>query len=476
MEILIEIPPWAVDIWESLGSRGDAAYRALLVYSQSIVEFVTYQRNAIWIGLSMIVFWPLWVYFAVAVSTASTWILWMIASILLGIIQVVYVIYQFFMIAADVMILTFLKTYQVLMRSRYINFIFFFSKRIRNSRGKTLQRREWRKNCEHAKTYGDFLQLKFLEPKVQETETRDAALSPPKKKKQKSQQRSHSFATLQTLYEEQRESPSPSPSKLKRQSSFDRHKILDDLVENNLIDPAIVQDLGKMSTELLLTTTARLKEARISFASDEDDSGLKILLSGVVKRNHLTLEDLLATNARSMASNGQYEFSSASRKAIATYYDEVSKGLDALAEEPITQSDPLVELRDRMMLIRKIKQNMGRTALMLSGGGAQAMYHLGTMRALVESKVYDDIKVISGTSGGSITAACCAMYTSKEFYDDICIPTVSTDYRLNGEMKKKGIAWFPPVMDMVAYWLKHRLLVDSKVCESLGFDFAPTWF
>jgi predicted acylesterase/phospholipase RssA len=113
-----------------------------------------------------------------------------------------------------------------------------------------------------------------------------------------------------------------------------------------------------------------------------------------------------------------------------------------------------------------MKQNMGRTALMLSGGGAQAMYHLGTMRALIESNVYDDIKVISGTSGGSITAACCAMYTAKEMYEDICLSTISTDFRLNGEMKRKKIAWFPPVMDMVAYWLKRRLLVDSKVCAA----------
>jgi hypothetical protein len=30
------------------------------------------------------------------------------------------------------------------------------------------------------------------------------------------------------------------------------------------------------------------------------------------------------------------------------------------------------------------------------------MYHLGVVRALIESKLYDDIKVISGTSGGSI--------------------------------------------------------------------------
>ena len=49
---------------------------------------------------------------------------------------------------------------------------------------------------------------------------------------------------------------------------------------------------------------------------------------------------------------------------------------------------------------KRMKQNMGHTALMLSGGGAQAMYHLGTFKALIESGLYEHIPVVSGTSGG----------------------------------------------------------------------------
>ena len=58
------------------------------------------------------------------------------------------------------------------------------------------------------------------------------------------------------------------------------------------------------------------------------------------------------------------------------------------------------ELSKRYTLFKRMKQNMGHTALMLSGGGAQAMYHLGTIKALVESALYEHIHVISGTSGG----------------------------------------------------------------------------
>jgi len=136
-----------------------------------------------------------------------------------------------------------------------------------------------------------------------------------------------------------------------------------------------------------------------------------------------------------------------------------------------------MELSDRMNLIRKLKHNMGRTALMLSGGGAQAMYHLGTIKALCESDRYDDIQVISGTSGGSITAAMCAIKNQDELLKHVCVSEVSTDFMLNGEMARKNIRWFPKLMDMGAYWLKHRLLVDSddfkRCCE---FYYGDTTF
>ena len=45
-------------------------------------------------------------------------------------------------------------------------------------------------------------------------------------------------------------------------------------------------------------------------------------------------------------------------------------------------------------------------------------------------------------------------------------------------MKRRNIRWFPPVMDMVSYWLKHKLLVDSAVSIlllSLGYKWLLSW-
>ena len=477
-EITIGIPPVVMEIFESLASKTTNVSNFIANSAQSLWGVISYEKNIFWIILSMIIFWPLWVYFAVAVTTASGWIFWLLASVLLGILQLIYVSYQFVMIAFDVMVLTLLKTYQVIMRSRFIQFIFFFSKRIRNSRLKTSQRRKWKQAQESCTDYSDFLNIQIMEPKSDDTQS-----SPTKKPAHK--RRSQSFVNLKTLYEEVEQSnnkemsPVPSPKRptLPRSSSFDKQKALQDAAfddGSNDIDPRVSSDLGEMTAELLTSTVQRLKEARVGFKSataspggttqQQEDSHLKYLLSGVVKRNHLTLEDNLVRNARSVANSGQHEFSPASRKTIANYYDEVSKSLDCLSEtSPVNNDNPLQELSDRMTLVRKLKQNMGRTALMLSGGGAQAMYHLGTVRGLIDSNLYDSIKVISGTSGGSITAAVCAMYTPQELYETICISTVSTDFKKTGEMKKENIRWFPPVMDMVAYWLQTRLLVDSKV-------------
>jgi hypothetical protein len=474
VEILIQVPPWAVASWELITSNFHASIQIVSDSITSAWALLQHQQNVWWFLGSVVVFWPLWVNFAIALTSAWTWIFWLLASVLIGILQVVYVTYQFIMIALNVAVLTFLKTYQTFMRSQLSSFLFFFSKQIRRSRQRTSRRRAWEKSIKKGKTYADFLDCNVLEPKVQTTTEEPRAPSNPLPQKgspkENEVRRSRSFAALNTLHEE-RESP-VTPPRLTRGVSFEKRSEAIEVDEDET-DELIVQDLGRMTFDLLVSTISRLKDARHSFMSNGDPS-LKYLLSGVVKRNHLTLEDLLVNNARSVAVSGQHDISSASRKLVATYYDEVSKGLDCVAEATAPGDDPLVELGGRMTLVRKMKQNMGRTALMLSGGGAQAMYHLGTIRALIDANLYDDIKVISGTSGGSISAACCALMTSKELFEDVCIPSVSTDYRHNGEMKKKNIRWFPPVMDMGAYWLKTKLLVDSKVRLDIYHNDLPT--
>lgn len=62
----------------------------------------------------------------------------------------------------------------------------------------------------------------------------------------------------------------------------------------------------------------------------------------------------------------------------------------------------------------------------------------------------------------SISAAMCAIKSPEELLKDICVSTVSTDYMLNGEMKRLGVSWFPSIYKMGSFWLKKRLLMDGK--------------
>lgn len=252
----------------------------------------------------------------------------------------------------------------------------------------------------------------------------------------------------------------------------------------------ITASFGSSTTS---TSSKIPKQRRNKKQWNEDySSSLKTLLSGIVKRNHLSIEDWLIQDARNVAERGQHSLKKETRDAIDRYGEEVERCMDWIANGPVylgpkssggddrneeedkkkkktttttTPQDVMEkqreELSKRYTLVKRMKQNVGHTALMLSGGGAQTMYHLGSIKALVESGVYEHIHVISGTSGGSISAAMCAIKTPQQLLTDICVRTVSTDYMLTGEQKKKNVRWFPTAFDMGAYFFKNGIVVDG---------------
>jgi len=154
------------------------------------------------------------------------------------------------------------------------------------------------------------------------------------------------------------------------------------------------------------------KDTTSTNTSSPDLSILKYLLTGIVKRNHLNVEKTLVDDAQLVAEYGRHRLSKEARDVIQGYYHEVQSCLEFIADgdvmippqkavsietalptvtSSITQpvspnvkeeedtvitsgyiSDQHVELYDRIHLMRKMRHNVGRTALMLSGGGAQA--------------------------------------------------------------------------------------------------------
>ncbi|GKY90344.1 hypothetical protein MPSEU_000008400 [Mayamaea pseudoterrestris] len=485
MEILINVPvylqpyvDWLAQCWLSLSlwwTRVLALTASIGVHLQTVYQAIgshIHQPSRVLPIVALLVFfWPILLTLVFAVAAAWAWFFWLLTSIVFGCLQFGYVCYQFFMIVGDLMLLSVLKTYSLL-RAQVISLIDKSGSTWLSARGSG-RRRLWNKRLQEATCYEDFLKIRIAEKpdsKVWKQQTSnkisdgrnaiDGALPAPN-----TMARSQSFSTQANADE--------SPSRLPRNYSFSTQQQQNNSQSSTsqtmstIENPIIAEELGAKTADLLVTTTARLKEAREAAAKPNGETTLlQYLLSGVVKRNHLNLDDILVQeNARCIAECGEYGLTSASRKIIRAYYEEVERGLDYLAESAAAaasnNANKEAELLDRAMLVRKMKQNMGRSALMLSGGGAQAMYHLGVIRALIESKLYDKIKVISGTSGGSIIAAMCAVCTNDELYKQVCVPEVSTDFRFDGQMRKQNIRWFPSMTEMAAYWMKNKLLVDS---------------
>jgi len=114
-----------------------------------------------------------------------------------------------------------------------------------------------------------------------------------------------------------------------------------------------------------------------SKGSQEDySSSLKTLLSGIVKRNHLSIDDFLLQDARSVAERGQHSLKKETRETIDRYGDEVEKCVRWIAEGPVflgsaksNQADSKEgiiqkqrdELSKRYTLLKRMKQNMGHT-------------------------------------------------------------------------------------------------------------------
>jgi hypothetical protein len=130
-----------------------------------------------------------------------------------------------------------------------------------------------------------------------------------------------------------------------------------------------------------------------SLERNEDySSSLKFLLSGIIKRNHLSVDDALINDCRSVAERGQHSLRKETRDAIDCYGDEVERCMDWVANGPVylgggeaakddvdgisreqVMQRQLDELDKRYTLVKRMKQNMGHTALMLSGGGGEIL-------------------------------------------------------------------------------------------------------
>lgn len=353
------------------------------------------------------------------------------------------------------MCLMMLKTF-AMMRSRALIYNSYLlqvlvNKDFGKKENKERSRRQWMHVWHSAKNLTEFREIKILEPVLKEG----------KKKKER-------LNRIRQTISKSKSCINLSISDSNRENS----RSLNNLRPSNSGEELTEESELGMNGPMLQSTADRLREARLEAELEGDSTSLKFLLAGVVKRNHLSLDDALIDDARSTVESGRHSLSEESRSQIQGYLSEVERCLDYLSNS----KGDLKELGERLHLVRKLKQSTGCTALMLSGGGAQAMYHTGILRALIDSGLYQKIGVVSGTSGGSLIVGMCAIHTPEELMTQVLLPNLATDYKSTGEMKRRRLRFFPTYWEMAVYWLRNRILMDSKellrACQFLYEDFT----
>ena len=181
MDIHIRIPDYFLPL---MGNVMDTC-TATLESVQDGTTFVTNGLQRLWelprnaylpILAILFVFWPVLLSLVVAFASASTWIFWLLTSVIFGMVQLLYVTYQFVMIAIDIFGLSVLKTYSMI-RSTILNMV---DKTSGTSFGKS-RRRLWRERLEKAGTYENFLKIRIEnkdETALLQAAEQDSALPP----------------------------------------------------------------------------------------------------------------------------------------------------------------------------------------------------------------------------------------------------------------------------------------------------------
>lgn len=151
--------------------------------------------------------------------------------------------------------------------------------------------------------------------------------------------------------------------------------------ESTLYDYQLVQDI-----------TDRMREARLA--------GDYAQLLYIIRTNWVR-------NLGNMGNVNLYRHSYVGTKYLIDDYVEESKlSLNALLNESDLDDTYL------MGILQQTRRNIGRTALVLSGGGTFGMFHIGLLATLFEQDLLP--RVISGSSAGAIVASILIVHNKEE--------------------------------------------------------------
>ncbi len=121
------------------------------------------------------------------------------------------------------------------------------------------------------------------------------------------------------------------------------------------------------------------------------------------------LREELHGNLGNMANPAMYQHArTGTKKLVNQYMDEVCAALDLLTDSDVKTLPPMRKRR----FLKRAARSFGRSALLLSGGAALGMFHLGVIQELEKQGILP--RVVTGSSAGSIIAGLLATHTDEE--------------------------------------------------------------
>ncbi|MEN8820394.1 MAG: DUF3336 domain-containing protein [Abyssibacter sp.] len=178
-------------------------------------------------------------------------------------------------------------------------------------------------------------------------------------------------------------------------------------------------DSPELASDLIRRDIARFDALRQA----EDWTGLAASLYESIYRHQ---GDLTAHHLYGVARAG-------TKQIVQDYLDAVARALQAYANAPATPE----QAADRLARLRAAEANLGRPALLLSGGAAMGFFHLGVIKALLEQSLLPE--VICGSSIGSMVAAAVCNRSDDEL--NALFADLDAIYRLGIRFVSPRRAW-----------------------------------
>lgn len=106
-----------------------------------------------------------------------------------------------------------------------------------------------------------------------------------------------------------------------------------------------------------------------------------------------------------------------SKVLVETYHNVVCAALDFVCDAPVPPGEAPIPTEARLSFFNETRHSYGRTALLLSGGAALGIYHVGVVKCLMENGLMP--RVMGGASAGSILCAMVGTRTDEECFNDL---------------------------------------------------------